>query len=119
MKLCLTTTNSKSEYVAIYGYRNSKWKKIKSIRLKDETSLELDNLDYDKIKLRIMPKYISKIGWILLFAILGVIDLITTCFGSFSLSDKYYVDYELDKEEELNLKYNANCNDACKYSKTR
>ena len=93
MKLCLTTTNSKSEYVAIYGYRNSKWKKIKSIRLKDETSLELDNLDYDKIKLRIMPKYISKIGWILLFAILGVIDLITTCFGSFSLSDKYYVDY--------------------------
>ncbi|MCR5113272.1 MAG: hypothetical protein K6A63_04980, partial [Acholeplasmatales bacterium] len=25
----------------------------------------------------------------------------------FSLSDKYYVDYELDKEEELNLKYNG------------
>ena len=107
MKLCLTTINTNSEYIIIYGYTDSKWIKIKSIRVKDKLSLELDNLDYEKIRIRIIPKYISKFGWLLLFSILGVLDLLTTCFGSFSLSDKYYVDYELNREEELNLEYNG------------
>lgn len=78
-----------NKYV-LYGIKDGKKYKVNSGIFNDSTDVVVEIYCYNEFKLCVYPKYLSKFRYIMLWMVLGFIELIATSFGSFGNETKLY-----------------------------